>query len=160
MPQHTVDRTISLEWAAGVLQARGGARQFELRTGFPFPERVGYQSTTVWQGEGSTWNKTADCGLYKRRVGIERRESLQRLQEVLLLQGSEQAGFCAEEEKRIEASKQAVQRARNERNDRYKRLQRAFERMNRWTRLRWPVKLHWHPGHETFIFARARLTWL
>jgi len=59
-------------------------------------------------------------------------ESLQMLQDMLVLQRGEQAEFRGEEEKRIEASKQTVQRVRNERNEKYERMQQAFERMNRW----------------------------
>jgi len=68
----------------------------------------------------------------KSRLSDETQESLQRLQEMLLLRGSEQVGFRAEEEKRIDTSKQAAERARSERNEKYERLQRAFEQMNRW----------------------------
>lgn len=59
------------------------------------------------------------------------RGSLQTLQEMLLLQQSERAGFRAEEEKRIEANREVMQHARNERNEKYQRLRQAFERMNR-----------------------------
>lgn len=59
-------------------------------------------------------------------------ESLQRLQETLLLQRGESAGVHTEEDKRIEANKEAAERARNERNKKYERLRQAFERMNRW----------------------------
>ena len=60
------------------------------------------------------------------------RESLQRLHEMLLLQQAERVGFREDEEKRVQAQRQAVQRARNERNERYDRLQQAFGRMGRW----------------------------
>jgi len=59
-------------------------------------------------------------------------ESLQRLQETLLLQRGESAGVREEEDKRIEANKEAMEHARNERNEKYERLRQAFERMNRW----------------------------
>lgn len=59
-------------------------------------------------------------------------ESLQSLQETLLLQRNERAEFRAEEEKRIQASEEAVRRARDERNEKYERLQQAFERVDRW----------------------------
>lgn len=59
-------------------------------------------------------------------------ESLQRLQEMLLSQRRERAELLSGEEKRIEAKKEAVQRARNERNEKYERLQQVFERMNEW----------------------------
>ena len=59
-------------------------------------------------------------------------ESLQRLQEMLLLQRNEPAEFGVEEEKRIKANKEAAERARNERNEKYERLRQAFDRMNRW----------------------------
>lgn len=59
-------------------------------------------------------------------------ESLQELQETLLLQHGERAEFRLEEEKRIEANKQAAQRARAERNEKHERLKRAFEKMDRW----------------------------
>ena len=59
-------------------------------------------------------------------------ESLQRLQETLLSQRGESAGVREEEDKRIEANKEAAERARNERNKKYERLRQAFERMNRW----------------------------
>ena len=62
----------------------------------------------------------------------EVQESLQRLQDMLLLQQGERAEFREEEEKRLEAHKLRAQRTRNERNEKYERLQRAFERMNRW----------------------------
>ena len=62
----------------------------------------------------------------------EVQESLQRLQEMLLLQRGEQVGFRAEEEKRIEAHELATQHARNERNEKYERLRQASERMSRW----------------------------
>lgn len=60
------------------------------------------------------------------------RESLQELQETLLLQRDERAGFREEEEKRTEAHKVAAKYGRRERNEKYERLQQAFERMNRW----------------------------
>jgi hypothetical protein len=59
-------------------------------------------------------------------------ESLQRLQETLLLQRGERARFREEEKKHIEAHELAAHRARNERNEKYERLRQAFERMNRW----------------------------
>ena len=59
-------------------------------------------------------------------------ESLRRLQETSLLQRDETAGVRVEEDKRIEANKEAAERARNERNEKYERLRQAFERMNRW----------------------------
>lgn len=65
--------------------------------------------------------------------GDEVQGSLKRVQEMLLLQRGERAGYRGEEEKRSEAHKPpAVQHARNERNEKYERLQRAFEQMNRW----------------------------
>jgi len=70
---------------------------------------------------------TKDESEWKDRV----QEPLQKLHETLLLQRNERAGF-REEEKRIEAHKLAAQYGRNERNEKYERLQRAFERMNRW----------------------------
>jgi len=60
------------------------------------------------------------------------RESLQRLQETLLLQQGESAGVRAEEDKRTETNKEAAERAGNERNEKYERLRQTFERMNRW----------------------------
>lgn len=60
------------------------------------------------------------------------RESLQRLQEMLLLQQGEQIGFREEEEKRIKAHELAAQDARNGRKEKYERLREAFERTNRW----------------------------
>jgi len=60
------------------------------------------------------------------------RESLQGLQEMLLLQRGEQIGFREKEEKRIKAHELAAQHARNERKEKYERLRQAFERANRW----------------------------
>lgn len=54
-------------------------------------------------------------------------ESLQKLREMLLSQRGE---FLAGKEEQIEANKEAVQRARKERDEKYERLQQAFERMN------------------------------
>lgn len=62
----------------------------------------------------------------------EVQESLQGLQEMLLLQRDERAGYREEVEKRVEARELIAQRARKERNEKYERLQQAFERMNRW----------------------------
>ena len=59
-------------------------------------------------------------------------ESLQRLQEMLLLQRGERVGFGEEEKKRMEAHELAAQHARSERNEKYERLRQASERMNRW----------------------------
>jgi len=59
-------------------------------------------------------------------------ESLQMLQDMLALQRGKQAEFRGEEEKHIEANKQTVQRARNERNEKYERMKQAFERVNQW----------------------------
>ena len=59
-------------------------------------------------------------------------ESLQGLQEILLSQRDERAGFRAEEENRVKANEEAMRRARDERNEKYERLQRAFERVHRW----------------------------
>lgn len=59
-------------------------------------------------------------------------ESLQRLQEMLLSQRHERADFLAAGEKRIEANERTAQRARDERNEKYERLQQAFERVNKW----------------------------
>lgn len=58
-------------------------------------------------------------------------ESIKRLHDMLLLQRDEQSYLLAEEEKRIEANKQAAERVRNERNDKYERLRQAFERMKK-----------------------------
>lgn len=60
------------------------------------------------------------------------RESLQKLQETLLLHQGESAAARVEEDKRIEANKEAAERVRNKRNEKYERLRQAFERMNRW----------------------------
>ena len=59
-------------------------------------------------------------------------ESLKRLEEMLRLQRGERAELLAGEKKRIEANKQAAQRARSERDEKYKHLQQAFERMKKW----------------------------
>ena len=48
---------------------------------------------------------------------------------MLMMQQDEEAEHHTEE--RIEASRQAAQRARDERKEKYERLQQAFERMNR-----------------------------
>lgn len=62
----------------------------------------------------------------------EAHETLQRLQEMLQSQRRERAEVQVEEEKRMEANKQAAQRGRVNRNEKYERLQQAFERMNEW----------------------------
>ena len=64
------------------------------------------------------------------RDGIQ--ESLERLQELLLLQRGERTEFREEEEKRIKSNKEAMEHAWTERNEKYERLQQAFERINRW----------------------------
>ena len=66
-----------------------------------------------------------------RGLGDGVQGSLGRLQEMLMSQRREQAEFLAEGTERIEANKQAAQRARNERNEKYERLQQAFGRTNR-----------------------------
>lgn len=76
--------------------------------------------------------QTAVCTADEPRPKDGVRESLQQLQEMLLLQRGEQIGFREEEEKRIKAHQLAAQHARNERNEKYERLREAFERTNRW----------------------------
>ena len=65
-------------------------------------------------------------------TGEEVHESLHELQEALLLQRRERAEFLAEEENRIEARKEIAKRAREERSEKYERLQQAFKRMGGW----------------------------
>jgi molybdopterin converting factor small subunit len=74
--------------------------------------------------------QTAGGGELGSEGGVQ--ETLQRLEEMLLSQRRQRAEFLEEEEKRAAANNEVAQRARNERKEKYERLQQAFERMSSW----------------------------
>lgn len=138
MSRHAADHTASLKWA-GKHATRPVLRksiQAENEVSFfgkgkmPIDdERRRFRRTTTTPGTKSQATVSAKDGLDpKERV----QASLHTLQEMLLDQRDERAGFREEAERRVEAHKLAAQRGRSERNEKYERLQQAFERMNRW----------------------------
>lgn len=96
----------------------------------PVDDERGRFSRIKSRGHAKSQTAVATEGGCGPEDGVQ--ESLGRLQEMLVSRRREHAGVPAEEEKRIEANKQVAQRARNERNEKYERLQQAFKRMNKW----------------------------